>query len=187
MNQRVVQTMLVALSAALSDCNRNDATVAQPHAQPSTQTQALPAILPRYAFKPRIADYYPPSSRALKEQGTTRIRLCYDEQGSPNPVTVDESSGYAKLDEAALLWGRAVRITPGIYRRQPQPACVRIPVLFSLEESQGPPHQDEELLPPLEAPPLPVIDPPPPPAPIGPIPLAPSRPAAPIPLSSEAH
>jgi protein TonB len=187
MNQRAIRAMLVAISVALSGCNRNDATVAQPHAQPMTQTQALPAILPRYAFTPRVEDYYPSSSRTLKEHGTARIRLCYDEQGSPDPVTLDESSGYAKLDEAALLWGKAVRITPGIYGRQPQQGCVKIPVVFSLEKSQAPPHQLEELLPPLEAPPLPVMDPPPPPPPIVPIPLAPSRSAAPMPLSSDAQ
>ena len=127
----------------------------------------IPAVVPRYAFKPHVQDYYPSVSRELREQGTTKIRLCYDEQGTPNPVTVDESSGSERLDEAAVRWGMAVRVTPGLYDSRPQPACVKIPVKFSLEKSAEPPDWREELLlPPLEAPPI-VIDvsPPPPPWP----------------------
>ncbi len=136
----------------------------------------IPANLPRYAFKPQVEDYYPAASRALKEQGTTKIRLCYDDRGRPRDVTVDESSTFSRLDEAAVRWGKAVRVTPGIFRRQPQPACVKIPVKFSLEKSQEPPDGREELLlPPVEPPEILIIPPPvmPPPQPI---PLAPSPP-----------
>jgi TonB family protein len=136
----------------------------------------IPAILPRYAFKPQVEDYYPSTSRTMKEQGTTEIRLCYDVQGRPNEVTVGESSRFARLDEAALRWGKAMRITPGLYGGRPQPACVKIPVKFSLEKSQEPPDWREEwLLPPVEVevPPI-LIDVPPPPPP-GMIPGYPGR------------
>ena len=124
----------------------------------------LPASLPRYAFKPRVADYYPAASRNLEEQGTTLLRLCYDDQGRPSQVTVGGSSGYPRLDEAAVRWGKAVRITPGRFRTQPQPACVKIPARFSLEQPVQLPDEDL-LLPEVQVPPVLKDLPLPPPAP----------------------
>ena len=145
----------------------------------------IPPILPRYAFKPPVQDYYPSASRDLKEQGTTKIRLCYDELGMPNPVTVDESSGFERLDEAAVRWGKAVRVTPGLYGKRPQPACVKIPVKFSPEKShESSDWREELLLPPVEPAPI-LVNPPPPRPPPEPIPLAPSPPAKPMPLSGD--
>lgn len=122
--------------------------------------------LPRYALLPLIKNYYPAASLNLKEEGTTMIRLCYDDQGKPNQVTIIESSGFGRLDEAALRWGNAVRITPGLSRGQPRPDCVRIPVKFSLEQSQESPGQDSALRPEIQVPPiltdLPLPPPPPP-------------------------
>ena len=94
-----------------------------------------PAPWAGYAFKPPMENYYPAASRNAKEYGTTEIRLCYDEQGRPDEVTVSGSSGFVRLDEAALNWGRAVRITPGFLRGKPRRGCARIPVSFSPEES----------------------------------------------------
>ena len=142
----------------------------------------IPKTLARYASKPPIEDYYPAASRDLKEQGTTKIRLCYDEQGMPQQVMQNESSGFERLDEAAVLWGMALRITPGIRRGRPQPACVEIPVKFSLEKSQEPPLWPDELMPPMMPLVLPPTDLPPPRPPVVPIPLAPSPPDKAVPL-----
>jgi hypothetical protein len=51
-----------------------------------------PTTVPRYASKPPVEDYYPAGSRSAKEQGTTKLNLCYDDQGRPIQVTVKESS-----------------------------------------------------------------------------------------------
>jgi protein TonB len=154
---------------------------------PSTDMPAISPLFPRFAFKPQVEDYYPSASRSLKEQGTTTIRLCYDEQGRTNQVTMVESSGFSRLDEAAVRWGKAVRVTPGIDRGQPQPDCHKIPVKFSLEKEKSQEPADprwELVLPPGEAaPPPPVIIVPPPLwGPAEPIPLAPSLPEKSIPL-----
>lgn len=103
-------------------------------------------------------------------------------------MTVDETSGFERLDEAAVSWGNDVRIIPGVYGGHSQPACVKIPVKFSPEKSQEPPDPYKDLLPPVEAPPVPLINPPsrplwPPPEPI---PLAPYPPVKLIPLNSKA-
>jgi TonB family protein len=132
--------------------------------------------LPRYAFKPLVEDYYPDVSRILKEQGTTKLRLCYGDRGSRNQVAVDKSSSFARLDEAAVRWGKAVRIVPGLFRGQPQPGCVVVPVKFSLEKSQESPDQGEDLLlPEVQVPPI-----------LDSLPLPPRYPGRFIPLGGEA-
>jgi TonB family protein len=111
-----------------------------------------------YVFKPDPADYYPATSRALNEEGLTKVRLCYDLQGVPSEVTVDTSSGFPRLDAAAVRYGKAVRIRPGTVNGQPQPGCVVVPVRFSPKKSPQPPEQGGEV-------PLPPAPPPPHPAP----------------------
>jgi TonB family protein len=144
-----------------------------------------PAYRPRYAFKPAVEDYFRAASRKLKEQGTTKINLCYDPEGRPTQSKVVESSGFARLDEAAVRWGEAVRISPGLIFGWPQQDCVDISVMFSLDKSREPPDQGEDGLvparPPLPAmvlPPAPVAWPPPPPRRLSPPPRI-------IPLGSE--
>ncbi len=128
-----------------------------------------------YVFKPNPDDYYPAASRELKEEGLTKLKLCYDLQGKPVEVTVDASSGFERLDEAALRYGQAVRIRPGLIDGQPLSGCVLVPVRFSLYSSEQSPEQGERKLPPVQVPPVIIDIPPRPrPPPIGPIPLAPS-------------
>jgi TonB family protein len=120
--------------------------------------------LPGYAFKPLIEDYYPNASRVLNEQGTTGLKLCYDIRGRPIQVTVEESSGYKRLDEAAVRWSRSVRIRLGTLGGMPRPGCALAHVKFSLEKSLEPSAQDDELLLPLpDVPRIPDSLPPPPP------------------------
>ncbi len=102
-----------------------------------SQPTGIPVSPPRYAFKPLVEDYYPAVSRNLKEQGITKLKLCYDDRGSSNQVTVDRSSSFARLDEAAVRWGKAVRIVPGLLRGQPQPGCVAVPREVLLGEIPG--------------------------------------------------
>jgi len=128
-----------------------------------------------YAYKPDIADYYPATSRNLGEQGVVKVTLCYDDLGKPFQSSVAESSGFTRLDEAAVRWAKAVRIKPGAIDGQPQPGCVVIPARFSLRTSQQSPDRSEDV-PPVQVPPVIVDTPhPPPPPPVRLIPLGESR------------
>lgn len=130
---------------------------------PSSRTDTLPS----FAFKPKVDDYYPPASRNLNEQGTTTLKLCYDQRGMSRQVTVYQGSGFPKLDAAAVLWGKAVRVKPGLSSGEPMPGCVPVPVTFSLEKSGVAQSEGEEfLLPFMDVPPvlqkIPLPPPPPP-------------------------
>lgn len=130
---------------------------------PSAGTEGLAS----YTFKPRIEDYYPSASRSLNEQGTTTLKFCYDDRGMPRQVVVHRGSGFPKLDEAALLWGKAVRVRPRLSAGEPLGGCALIPVRFSLDKSGATQGDAEEFLSPLvEVPPvfhaIPLPPPPPP-------------------------
>lgn len=86
-----------------------------------------------YAFKPDPADYYPSASKSLNEEGLAKVRICYDLKGKPEEVTVDESSNFSRLDEAAIRYGKAVRIKPGSVDGKQTTGCVVVPVRFSLK------------------------------------------------------
>jgi TonB family protein len=118
---------------------------------------AIPENYVFIASKPDISDYYPAAARAVGEQGTASLVLCYDQMGKPDNVRVVNSSGFNRIDEAAVRWGRAVRVRPAIKDGEAQPGCVFVPAKFSLEKSQEPPDQDEVGLPPPAViwPPLP--------------------------------
>jgi TonB family protein len=108
-----------------------------------------------YAYKPDPADYYPASSGVRKEQGITKIKLCYDLHGVPFEVTVVESSGFTRLDEAAVRYGKAVRIKPELVDGQPLTGCVTVPVRFAPKGSPEPPDQGEGLpSPQVQVPPI---------------------------------
>lgn len=113
------------------------ASAAEP---PSTGT-AKP--LPRFAVKPLAEDYYPSVSKALKEQGTAELRLCHDEFGIVTDMKLEQSSGFERLDQAALKMGRQYHFKPAVINGKRQPDCVVVPVKFSLTPPEGPPDRGE--------------------------------------------
>jgi len=49
----------------------------------------------------RIEPTYPPASRRASEEGTVRLKVLVDESGRPKDIQVAQSSGFARLDDAA--------------------------------------------------------------------------------------
>jgi periplasmic protein TonB len=79
----------------------------------------------RIAPKLRPADkpYYPAASIRAQEQGTTGLQVCVDARGRVSSASVAQSSGYQRLDEAALKWVRDARFTPGSVDGAAQAVC----------------------------------------------------------------
>jgi len=50
----------------------------------------------------RVEPVYPPTSRRAGEEGTVRLKVLVDEKGRPRDVAVANSSGFPKLDDAAI-------------------------------------------------------------------------------------
>jgi periplasmic protein TonB len=77
---------------------------------------------------------YPFVSRRLREQGTLRLKLTVDEKGLVTQAVVVNSSGFQRLDEAALKWVKAQwRYTPAMQGTKPIPSMADAIVEFRLQ------------------------------------------------------
>jgi TonB family protein len=88
-------------------------------------------VVARFTFHPDPANFYPAASRAAGEEGTVRLRLCYDEAGKVVESTLAQSSSFPRLDEAALLMGRVFRFKAVVASGVPKADCRVVPVRFS--------------------------------------------------------
>lgn len=93
--------------------------------QPAGATSASVAMMPD------AANYYPSTSQTLGEAGLVKLHACYEPNGRILNVVVLESSGFPRLDDAALRLGRSVRIRPATLDGTPVSGCITVPVRFS--------------------------------------------------------
>lgn len=99
---------------------------------PSAPPKMIPASALQYleAAPPE----YPRASRRLNEAGTVLLRVYIDERGLSASVQVSRSSGFARLDEAALAAVKKWRFKPYAENGQPMAGWAVIPVIFELEK-----------------------------------------------------
>ncbi len=94
----------------------------------------LPVTQPRfnaeYLDNPKPA--YPSASRRMGEEGEVRLRVQVDITGQPQQIEIFRSSGFPRLDQAALDTVRQWRFVPARQGDQPIPAWVIVPIKFSL-------------------------------------------------------
>ena len=77
---------------------------------------------------------YPFVSRRLREQGTLRLKLTVDEKGVVTQAVVVNSSGFQRLDEAAVNWVKAQwRYTPAMQGAKPVVSMAETIVEFKLQ------------------------------------------------------
>lgn len=95
--------------------------------------RVAPKLNPR-ATQPDSEEYYPPSSKRLGEQGNVVVKSCIDPKGKLTEATVQESSGVARLDEAALKYARALRYLAGTEDGKAADACFAFRVRFQLKD-----------------------------------------------------
>lgn len=116
-----------------------------PVAQVSPSAAAAPqAVAPVAAAStaPRFdADYldnpapvYPPISRREREQGKVLVRVQVDPSGVARQVALSLSSGYERLDKAALTAVARWRFVPARSGSEPVAAWVVVPIVFSLKD-----------------------------------------------------
>jgi protein TonB len=100
-------------------------------APPSGPKQVPPTAL-RYAMQP--APNFPALSQRRGETGTVLLRVVVDTHGSPKLVSVKRSSGFPRLDEAALAWMNAARFKPCTDNGSPVECESTAPVAYDLEK-----------------------------------------------------
>lgn len=93
--------------------------------------KTLPAEAVQYLVPP--APVYPKLSRRYGEAGRVLVRVYIDEGGVPRAVQVSESSGHARLDDAARAAVQATRFKPYAENGRPMAGWAFIPLTFDLE------------------------------------------------------
>lgn len=107
-----------------------------------TTESSAPASLPSPppTTSPRPADYlnnprppYPPLSKRLGEEGVVRLNILVNPDGSVARLEVAKSSGYPRLDEAAMKTVQSSwKFEPARQDGKPVAAWVVVPILFTL-------------------------------------------------------
>ncbi|MFZ2452393.1 MAG: energy transducer TonB [Methylovulum miyakonense] len=113
----------------------NPMPVAPAEAEPPRAAEPMPVTLPHlnanYLDNP--APDYPPVSRELSEQGRVLVRAMVNADGHVKQVLLRKSSGFSRLDQAALDSVKNWRFVPARRGEQPVSAWVVVPVAFTLE------------------------------------------------------
>lgn len=107
-------------------------------AVPQKAKPAAPVIETRAKADPRHPNSrpaYPPTSRRLEEQGTVVLVLYVQEDGRVGDAKVQKSSGYPRLDDAAVLEAkRSWRFIPAMSGGKPIASWHPVAVTFRLEQ-----------------------------------------------------
>lgn len=102
-----------------------------PAAPPAAQKVELPSSNADYLDNPRPA--YPATSRRFGEQGVVQLRVYISAEGLPARAEVRQSSGYERLDQAAIATVLKWRFVPGKRGGVPEAMWVTVPINFVLE------------------------------------------------------
>ena len=90
-----------------------------------------PRFDPAYLNNPAPA--YPPASRKQGEQGRVLLRVRVDATGLVDAIELQASSGFHRLDEAALAAVRRWRFLPARAGERAVPGWALVPVHFQLQ------------------------------------------------------
>jgi TonB family protein len=89
-----------------------------------------PDITNRVEVTEALRSEYPPLLRNAGIGGTVTVWFYIDETGEVQDTRVQEGSGHAPLDEAALRVASKMHFTPALNRDQPVPVWVAFPITF---------------------------------------------------------
>jgi protein TonB len=104
-------------------------------AAPQAVAIAAPKLIPpsavQYIEPPVLV--YPRASRRAGEAGRVVLRVLIDEHGQPRQALVNHSSGFARLDEAAIAAVLKARFRPYSDNGQPLAGWALVPLSFDLQ------------------------------------------------------
>jgi periplasmic protein TonB len=84
----------------------------------------------------RVDPTYPPASRRAGEQGTVRVKVLVDQKGRASQVQVAQSSGFPRLDQAAVDAVRKWRFQAATDGSNAIMAWTQVAVTFKLTDAE---------------------------------------------------
>ena len=121
---------------ALGGCAEKDST--QKMAQALQVRTARPDEVPK-VINTDLPFRYPAALYARRIQGNITLRLYIDRDGQvlPDSTRIEESSGYAALDSAAVKGSQELRFVPAKLHGEPLATTVLFPVYFRHPEAHA--------------------------------------------------
>jgi protein TonB len=111
------------------------APVAPPAASSAiTSSGSGPVLTTTLKVTRRVEPMYPPASRRLDEEGSVQLRVHVDERGRARDVELLKSSGFDRLDAAAIAAVRRWQFSPAMQDSRAVPAWTQVNVLFRLDQ-----------------------------------------------------
>ena len=104
---------------------------AAPSAPPAPSKIELPSSDAEYLQNPKPP--YPPISKRLGEQGTVLLQILIGIDGKAQKGEIKKSSGFMRLDQAALNTVMTWRYVPGKRAGVPEAMWFTVPIAFTLE------------------------------------------------------
>lgn len=117
-------------AAPRANASTTSATRSEPPATRSDADTTLTGARFDADYLHNPAPAYPSYSRRMKERGTVFVLVQVSAEGSALQVTLYQSSGYDRLDEAALQAVKQWRFVPAKRGTTPVPASVVVPIQF---------------------------------------------------------
>lgn len=116
----------------LAGCFDDEAKQRMAEGFASSRPDELPAMLNK---EPPFR--YPAALYARRVQGNVLLRLYIDRDGNvkPDSTRVEESSGYASLDSAAIKGSQELRFVPAKQGGEPMAVSILFPVFFRHPEA----------------------------------------------------
>lgn len=127
----VVAPAPAAAPPAAIEASTVAAAPAAPAAPPAPPRIELPSSDAAYLNNPKPV--YPALSRRLGEQGKVVVRVLIGVDGKAQQAEIRSSSGYERLDQAALATVRNWRYVPGTRNGVPEAMWFNVPIHFVLE------------------------------------------------------
>ncbi len=84
---------------------------------------------------PSTDEYYPSISRSAGEEGRPVIKVCLAVNGKMESAVIAESSGFSRLDEAAVRVAKASRWKAPTEGGKAVAGCANLPIRFTLKKA----------------------------------------------------
>lgn len=124
------KTLSIPTEVDLPKLPEHDSAPTTERGEPTVQDASIDPGYP--ITKPK----YPAASVRLGEEGRVILNVYVGEDGKVREVRVMTSSGFPRLDQAAIDWARANRWRPATKNGQAVAGWVRVPVVFRLTDAQ---------------------------------------------------
>ena len=99
-----------------------------------TRPTQPPAAAQSLKVSRRVDPSYPPAARRAGEEGSVQLRILVDERGLPGEVQIVKSSGFARLDQAAIEAVRRWRFIAATNGSQAVAAWTQVSITFRLTD-----------------------------------------------------